>query len=355
MLPTDIEVTGASLTPVTRMFPPPDAKVVHVYRHRFGQRSRSIGGAEMIRSITLLSLIVAVSPTAWSQAKIVAVVNAASFQPGLPYGGALATAYVSGLVGLKTGTYLAPSSQPLPYSLGGIGVKVNGALAPLLAVVVPSDPSANVQVNFQVPAERNPLVNGFTAGGKFTINEATWPPAGQLSVPEVPVWGGFFADANGYAVALHASDSSLVTQQHPAHPGESIIVYGDDFFFTWPPPPISVPPPQQSRFQILDASPHLPAYLYLQTYPQPSSCVTPSGSFCSPSATNTPALQVTFQGLASSAVGVEEIHFVVPTNQQPGNWPLFFNSGSCPDGSGVPGTCGATGGSSSPYVLLPVD
>ena len=31
VLPTDIEVTEAPLTPVTRMFPPPDAKVVHVY------------------------------------------------------------------------------------------------------------------------------------------------------------------------------------------------------------------------------------------------------------------------------------------------------------------------------------
>lgn len=61
----------------------------------------------MIRSIPLLSLLVAVSPVAWSQAKIVAVGNAASFQPGLPYGGALATAYVSGLAGLKPGTYIA--------------------------------------------------------------------------------------------------------------------------------------------------------------------------------------------------------------------------------------------------------
>jgi len=31
VLPTDIEVTGAPVTPVTRMFPPPDARIVHVY------------------------------------------------------------------------------------------------------------------------------------------------------------------------------------------------------------------------------------------------------------------------------------------------------------------------------------
>lgn len=31
VLPTDIEVTGAPLSPATRMFPPPDARMVHVY------------------------------------------------------------------------------------------------------------------------------------------------------------------------------------------------------------------------------------------------------------------------------------------------------------------------------------
>ena len=59
-------------------------------------------------------------------------------------------------------------------------------------------------------------------------------------------------------------------------------------------------------------------------------------------------------GLAAATVGVEEINFVIPSNQPSGNWALFFNSGSCPDGSGIPGDCGATEGNSSPYVLLPV-
>ncbi len=31
VLPADIEVTGAPLSPTTRMFPPPDAKIIHVY------------------------------------------------------------------------------------------------------------------------------------------------------------------------------------------------------------------------------------------------------------------------------------------------------------------------------------
>jgi len=60
-------------------------------------------------------------------------------------------------------------------------------------------------------------------------------------------------------------------------------------------------------------------------------------------------------GLAAGLVGVEEINFTIPSNQQSGNWALFFNRGSCPDGSGIPGDCGASLGLSSPYVMLPVN
>jgi uncharacterized protein (TIGR03437 family) len=61
---------------------------------------------------------------------------------------------------------------------------------------------------------------------------------------------------------------------------------------------------------------------------------------------------VTFEGLAPGMTGVEQINFVVPASQQAGNWALFFNVGSCPNGGGA-GTCSPSGGS-SPYALLPV-
>ncbi len=163
-----------------------------------------------------------------AQPTIVSVVNAASFQTGLPYGGALATVFISGLSGLTPGTYIAPSSGSLPYQLGGVEVNVNGGQAPLLAVVVPSDASGNIQVNFQVPLERNAgtqpsgasTLEGSGIGMSVTgsTNSAT-----MTGIAGAPTWGGFFAGANGYASAQHASDSSPVTQQNPAHPGESII------------------------------------------------------------------------------------------------------------------------------------
>jgi uncharacterized protein (TIGR03437 family) len=314
------------------------------------------------RLLNISSVLIAATVAARAQPAIVSVVNAASFQTGLPYGGSLATVFVSGLSGLTPGTYIAPLSGSLPYQLGGIEVNVNGGQAPLLAVAVPSDPSANVQVNFQVPLERNAAIqrygastfpgSGLSVTGK--INSAS-----MTGLPGVPFWGGFFSGTNGYASAVHTSDSSPVTQENPAHPGESIIAYADDFFLTWPPPPVGIPVSQQSLFQLFGPQTVNPyrnvTYLYLQAYP-PSAGVCPiPGAICGQSgATNTPAVQITFEGLAPGTAGVEEIDFVVPANQQPGNWPLFFDVGSCPDGSGVPGTCGSTGGNNSPYVLLPV-
>ncbi len=278
-------------------------------RHGAGERSRT-GGDQVTRYGALLSLLVALSPEGRSQVQSrvagsdncnMRLVSAASFASGLPYGGALATAYVSGLRGLKAGTYVAPSSGPLPNSLGGVQVLVNGAVAPVLAVVVPSDPSADVQVNFQVPLERNvSLFSAFSTASSLAVEGggvAVTLQAPQAPLPVPPRWGAFFAVANGLAAALHASDSSPVTPQHPAHPGETIVAYADDFFSTWPPPPIGIPANQPSLFQIAPrpgpTGPlETPGYLYLQTYPVPTPCP-PSlnqGALRTVSATNTPAL-----------------------------------------------------------------
>jgi uncharacterized protein (TIGR03437 family) len=54
--------------------------------------------------------------------------------------------------------------------------------------------------------------------------------------------------------------------------------------------------------------------------------------------TSTPQLKTSFIGLAPGQVGLEQVNFVVPANQQPGDWPLFIASAS----------------GYSPYVLLPV-
>jgi len=319
----------------------------------------------MLRVMILLVLSAVGSSNLLCQPNIVAVVNSASFQSGLPTGGALATVYVSGLTALTPGTYLASFSQPLPHTLGGVTVTVDNDHAPLLAVIVPSDPTVNVQINFQVPLSANAslLYAYFGLGpvylGYLSVSDGVSHAVATTTQTTGPLryWGGFFSEANSNAVARHASDSSLVTPQNPAHPRESIVIYADGFFMTWPPPPIAIPVPPQVTFQPDYSLTASPGYLYLQAYPNPGSMCAPNPGLCpgTGSATNTPALKINFMGLATGSVGVEEISFVVPSNQPSGNWALFFNIGSCPDGSGIPGTCGATDGVSSPYVVLPVN
>ncbi len=200
----------------------------------------------------------------------------------------------------------------------------------------------NAQVNFQVPLERNASVRtGFS--GFMGIG----PVADLKPLPELPEWGGFFSDANGFAVAQHASDFSPVTPDNPAHPGEAIVVYANDFFPVWPSPPVGFQAPLQPLFEdlssrLLGIRGH--GYLYLQKYPSLDSR---GQSYAS-----TPALETPFQGLAPGLIGVEQINFVVPKNQEAGDWDLFFNAGSCPDGS--PGIRCSNTAESSPSVKLPV-
>ena len=220
----------------------------------------------MLRTIFFFGVTVLSTSNGWSQAQIQAIVNSASYQTGvveavsppvsgtqtlqgLPSGGALATAFVSGVTGagIKPGTFAAPSSSPLPFSLDGVAVSVNGAPAPILFVYVPaSGESAYAQINFQMPFERNAVRQGSTSCADcpgpaiVSIADATVTfPAGQRGM------GGFFSDANGYAIARHASDNTLITVANPARAGETIIAYADDFFDVWPPPPLGLPVPSQ--------------------------------------------------------------------------------------------------------------
>lgn len=298
----------------------------------------------MLRNIALLCLIAVASPLAWPQPQITAVVNAASFQTGLPSGGGLATVYCSGAVSAAPGTYVPSSSSPLPNSLAGFDVVVNSAYAPILAVVVTvSNGISNAQINFQVPMERNASWAGNYAGFLTACGALPVQP-----LPSRPS-GGFFAGANAYAIAQHASDYSLVTPQNPAHPGEAIVAYANDLVSVWPPPTIGIPTPIRPLFQETDGLVSS-GCLYLQSYPSPVN-LGPGmpGPVYPPS---TLPLQTTFMGMAPGMIGVQQINFVVPANQQAGTFSLFFDDG-CPPGY-VAQNCAAYPGA-GPSVLFPVD
>jgi hypothetical protein len=217
------------------------------------------------------------------------------------------------------------------------------------------------QINFQVPTERNSTVGGNSSNGVLDVSQSVNGNVAYacglsgtfLGQDSGAVSGGFFADANGNAIAQHASDYTQVTAQNPAHAGETIVAYATDFFSVWPPPPLGIPVPSQPLFQYDPNLAHVSGsfvgggYFFLQQYPS----LDGKGY----SVASTPPLVTTFLGLAPGMIGVEQINFVVPSNQAPGNWALFYNVGTC-DLNGVCESPGffASPASSSPYVLLPV-
>jgi uncharacterized protein (TIGR03437 family) len=313
--------------------------------------------------VVLISLFSAIPLNA--QQQTVTVFNSASMEAGMPRGGALATVFVTPPPGgwgstLVPGVY--PQSPPLPSSAQGFTVLVNGASAPILAVAVSNNPNASVQINIQVPMERNASLATETiststcgsvnigtgacgnAGGTLVVGSGflvglTYPRSG----------GGWFQDSNGFAVAQHVSDNSLVTTDNPAHAGEQIVALVDDFFPVWPPAPIAV---SALAAYNIDPNAPTPQYLYLQDYVPTPTCTTQP--FCAYNYTTTPAVTINAMRLAQNMIGVEQIVFTIPATQQTGTWALFFNSGSCPDGRGAACPGQAAGSNSGPYVLLPV-
>ncbi len=145
--------------------------------------------------------------------------NAASGYQGLTPCG-IATVTGTGLATGVQGTILPnPFIGPLPLSLAGVGIAVNGIPAPIFWV---SNTAAGGEaVAFQTPCEVSPG----TATVAVTYN------GGTKSISNVSVAAlqpGIFETVIGgkrYAVLLHASDGSYVTPDNPARRGEQLKMF----------------------------------------------------------------------------------------------------------------------------------
>jgi len=136
------------------------------------------------------------------------VVNAANGAPTLVPGG---LASVFGL-NLAASTVLA-TTVPLPRSLGGVEVTVNGIPAPILFV-------SALQINFQVPFEISldgPLSVAVVRGGVPSIVE---------NAPVALYAPGFFINfATGEPYAQRFPDFTPISAANPAREGDVLIVY----------------------------------------------------------------------------------------------------------------------------------
>ena len=232
-------------------------------------------------------LVRLLTPVPLAPATANAVVNAASYTAQISPG-SLAT-----LFGTHLAASLTVASAPLPQSLAGISITVNGRPAPILAVT-------STQVNFQVPWE-------ITPGNAQVVVSVNGSAANTLTIPVLTAAPGIFSDASGRAIAQNL-DYSLNTASNPVKAGGTIIAYltGSG--------PVNV---AASDGIAASATP-----------------VAKAMSQTSATIGSLPA-QVSFVGLAPGFVGLTQMNIVVPSGLASGDYPLSVTIGGQTSNSGI--------------------
>jgi uncharacterized protein (TIGR03437 family) len=239
-----------------------------------------------------------------AQIQILSVVNSASYQPGIPEPGGLATIFCTGITGIAG--IVSPTTQsPLPLELAGVHVTVNLGAAPLLAVADLG--SGMQQINFQVPPER-------ILAQLSTISATQSGSLGKMDNVDYPGVGGLFTDSQGNAAALHLADGTAVTPLNPARTGELIAAYGTGFGPTYPPKPIGFP------------APTAPPFLGAMNFTEPNT----SYNIDMPAqqlTVQSKIVHVTFSGVAPGLIGVDQIVFQVPDGLSAGSASFVLSTG----------------------------
>jgi len=194
-----------------------------------------------------------------------------------PSPGSLFTAYGTNLAV----DALTPATRlPLPESLGGVSLRVNGRPVPLLAVTP-------WQVNGQLPPD---LGEGpVTFQLRFFDGAMPAPAAAELKAVAPAIFSGLSGGACQAAV-LHGGASKLVDAANPAEAGETIEIYGTGLGPVIPFVPAGIPSPgfplaQSFRPEVLIGG-------------RPAA--------------------VRFAGLAPGMIGVYQVNAVVPPGLRPG-------------------------------------
>jgi uncharacterized protein (TIGR03437 family) len=159
--------------------------------------------------------VVKITPTG-QPLRIAGLTNAASFAPGLPAPGGLASLFLSGLTGQPS--ILTGTGIPLPTTLGGFTLKIRGEPAPLLAVA--TFDGGRDQINFQVPFEQGQASPNNSAPIVEIDFNGTATFLGATAVAP-----GIFTLADGSPAIEHASDFSVVSQTNGINVGEIITIY----------------------------------------------------------------------------------------------------------------------------------
>jgi uncharacterized protein (TIGR03437 family) len=211
--------------------------------------------------------------------------SAASFVPGAPLAvGSIATVFGQNLAS-QTAT---AGNLPLPLSLQGTSITLNGVAAPLFYV----SPS---QINFFVPYE---LAGEMAATVVISTSGGLVETAGVPIAPQSP--SIFVLDAAGDAAAIHL-DGSIVGTANPASAGETVEIFATGLG------PVSNTP--------ADGTAPKSGVLAIDQIPAE---VTIGGI----------EAQVPFAGLAPGFTGLYQVNVVVPAGLQAGPATLRIAAGS---------------------------
>jgi len=225
------------------------------------------------------------------------ITNAASFNPGLPAPGGLASLF---LHGLNVSGIVVASGDPLPTQLEGVSILVDGTPAPILAVAnIPvANPVGLQQINFQVPfqAATNEVEVRYRGSSTFVLPQQVAP--------------GIFTFGDGSGAIEHSADYSLVTASNPAAPGEIVLVYATGLG------PVSG--------NIADGVP-APGASAIQPPCQPPG-VTLGGAF---ETSASASANVLYAGLAPGYVGLYQLNVQIPASTPAGNTGLYITFPGC--------------------------
>jgi uncharacterized protein (TIGR03437 family) len=210
------------------------------------------------------------------------IVNAASFTPNAPVSpGSLATVFGSDFVGTAAS---GGASLPLPTSMGGVSVTVNGKQAPILYVNA-------TQINFQIPWET-------AAGTASVVVNSSGLQSSAVNVSVTPAAPGVFFQ--GSHAIVQNKDFSLNSSANPAKMGDYIIAY-----LTGAGP---VNPPVADGAAAGSNPPSASSGVTATIGSQPAT--------------------VTFAGLAPNFVGLWQANITVPSGiTQAGDYPLVLSAG----------------------------
>ncbi len=228
------------------------------------------------------------------QPAIIAIVNAASFQPG---GVPRAVMTIFG-TNLSDGIYTA-SSYPLPVQLGPTSVTVNGMAAPVFY-------ASPTQINFQMPGG-SPTSVQVVVNNQATQSSRALRASQGSSITLATVHPGLFVTPDKRAAALNG-DLSMHTAATPIPAGGFVILFATGEGPVTPPVPDGAPAPL-SPLSIIDAPVQ----------------VTVGGK----------SAQVTYQGVAPTLAGLSQINAIVPPGLTPGDQPVFITINGVASNSGV--------------------